>query len=128
MLRIKQHRFIWVGIILLGVILLGIPAVYASDQSENSIPLFSTRKTKAVAAGAVYVVYSPNCVSLAGTNYRATGGGCSLQYAGVRNGLEASRPTPNLNFALPTGWECRGKNYASRTIHVTVHVICTRVP
>jgi len=31
MLRIKQHKFIWFGIIVLGVILLGMPAVYAGD-------------------------------------------------------------------------------------------------
>ncbi len=138
MLRIKQYRFIWVGFILLGVILLGMPTVYASDQhvvdevepddSDNRIPHFSTRRTIAIASGAIYAVYSPNCVNMAGTDYRATGGGCSLQYAGARNGLEASRPTPNLNFALPTGWECRGKNYLSHTINVTAHVICTRIP
>ncbi len=152
MLRIKQHRFIWVGIIVLGVILLGMPTVYASDQyvvdevepddSENGIPdvvdevepddrgnyipFYSTRTTKYAASGALYVVYS-SCTKYS-TYYRATGGGCSLQYAGARNGLESSRPTPNLHFALPTGWECRGRNYASYTIHVTAHVICSRIP
>ena len=153
MLRIKQHRFIWVGIIVLGVILLGMPTVYASDQYvvdevepddsengipdvvdevvpddiENGIPVYSTRTTKAIFGGAFYAVYSPRCTN-SGTEYRATGGGCSLQYTGLRNGLEASRPTPNLHFALPTGWECRGRNYASYTIHVTAHVICSRIP
>jgi hypothetical protein len=31
MLKIKQHKFIWLGIIVLGVTLLGMPAVYADD-------------------------------------------------------------------------------------------------
>ncbi|KKL94674.1 hypothetical protein LCGC14_1862320 [marine sediment metagenome] len=152
MLRIKQHRFIWVAIIVLGVILLGMPTVYASDQyvvdevepddsengipdvvgeverddCENYIPVYSTRRTETIFGGTFYAVNSPSCTKY-GTIYRATGGGCSLQFAGVRNGLEASRPTPNLDFALPTGWECRGWNFSSRTIHVTAHVICTLI-
>jgi hypothetical protein len=38
MLRFKQHRFIWVGIVVLGVILLGMPAVYAGDAQPQPDP------------------------------------------------------------------------------------------
>ena len=138
MLKLKQYRLIWGGIIAFGVILLGMSTVYADDQYvfdevgvddivNGSIPHYSTRTTKTVNSGDIYAVYSPSCTR-SGTDYRATGGGCSLQYAGARNGLEASRPTPNHTFALPTGWECRGINYLSHRINVTAHVICTRLP
>jgi hypothetical protein len=35
MLRIKQHKFIWVGIIVLGFILIGIPPLYAGDTEPS---------------------------------------------------------------------------------------------
>jgi hypothetical protein len=38
MLKIKQHKFIWLGIIVLGVTLLGMPAVYAQDGQPMPDP------------------------------------------------------------------------------------------
>ena len=32
MLKIKKHKFIWLGFIVLGVTLLGMPSVYAQDK------------------------------------------------------------------------------------------------
>lgn len=139
MLKIKKYRFIWVGIIVLGLMLLGIPTVYAIDQyvvdeveseySEDDLQIWATRSTSYAASGTVYVVKT-SCVSAFGTLWRATGGGCSLQYAGARNGLEASRPdphNPSYKTTWPTGWECRGKNYLSHYIQVTAHAICVRI-
>jgi hypothetical protein len=88
---------------------------------KQGLEVYAIRTSKAIeSGGTLYAVYSPACNS----GYVATGGGCSLQFAGVRNGLEANRPYPS--DGIPTKWECRGRNNFSRTIHVTAHVVCAR--
>jgi hypothetical protein len=95
---------------------------YFARNTATRLNTVAGRNASTVGKGKFYAVYSPYCPS----NYSLTGGGCSLQYADARDGLEADRPSPSTG--PPTRWECRGYNREAYDITVTAHVVCAQIP